>query len=86
MPSERPSPRQGILDAVIAELELLADDVPVVDESGIGSELWEHIAPEIQTEACGKVAGQAVIFTEDRIRKWAGCLVSEVLDVGVGIP
>ncbi|MGB6164963.1 MAG: TIGR02391 family protein [Pseudonocardiaceae bacterium] len=41
-------------------------------------ELWEHIAPEIQTEAWGKVASQAVIFTEDRIRKWAGRPVSEV--------
>lgn len=69
---------QGILDAAIAELELLADDVPVADESGIDPELWEDISPEIQTEAWGKVASQAVIFTEDRIRKWAGRPVGEV--------
>lgn len=69
---------QGTLDAAIAELDLLADDVPVADESGIDPELWEHIAPEIQAEAWGKVASQAVIFTEDRIRKWAGRPASEV--------
>ena len=69
---------QGILDAAIAEIELLADEVPVVDESGVDAELWEHIAPEVQAEAWGKVASQAVIFTEDRIRKWAGRPVGEV--------
>lgn len=69
---------QGIIDAAIAELELLAEEVPVADESGIDAELWEHIAPEVAAEAWGKVASQAVIFTEDRIRKWAGRPVSEV--------
>lgn len=69
---------QGILDAAIAEIELLADEVPVADESGIDAELWEHIAPEVQAEAWGKVASQAVIFTEDRIRKWGGRPVGEV--------
>jgi hypothetical protein len=69
---------QGILDAAIAEIELLADEVPVADESGVDAELWEHIAPEVQAEAWGKVASQAVIFTEDRIRKWAGRPVGEV--------
>jgi hypothetical protein len=77
---------QGTLDAAIAELELLADDVPVADESGIDPELWEHIAPEIQAEAWGKVASQAVIFTEDRIRKWAGRPANEVgKDLAVAI-
>lgn len=69
---------QGILDAAIAEIELLADEVPVADESGVDAELWEHIAPEVQAEAWGKVASQAVIFTEDRVRKWAGRPVGEV--------
>lgn len=69
---------QGILDAAIAELELLADDAPVADEAGIDAELWEHIAPEVQAGAWGKVASQTVIFTEDRIRRWAGRPVIEV--------
>ncbi len=36
------------------------------------------VAPEIAAEAWGKVASQAVIFTEDRVRKWAGRPVGEV--------
>ena len=63
---------QGILDAAIAEIELLADDVPVADESGVDAELWEHIAPEVASESWTKVASQVALFTEDRIRKWAG--------------
>jgi hypothetical protein len=77
---------QGALDAAIAELELLAEELPVADESGIDAELWAHVAPEIQAEAWDKVASQAVIFTEDRIRKWAGRPVGEVgKDLAVAI-
>ncbi len=69
---------QGLLDAAVAELEMLGDGIPVADEAGIDSELFEHIAPELRAEAWGKVASQAAIFTEDRIRKWAGRPVGEV--------
>ena len=69
---------QGLLDAAIAELKMLRDEMPVADQAGIDPELWEHIAPELQAEAWGKVASQAAIFTEDRIRKWAGRPVDEV--------
>jgi hypothetical protein len=69
---------QGILDAAIAEIELLAEEGPAADESGIDAELWEHVAPEIRSEAWGKAAREAVIFTEDRIRRWAGRPVTEV--------
>jgi hypothetical protein len=69
---------QGILDAAVAEIELLAEEGPVADESGIDGELWEHVAPEIRSEAWGKAAREAVIFTEDRIRRWAGRPVTEV--------
>lgn len=69
---------QGILDAAVAELELLADEVPVADAAGVDAELWEHIAPEVGAQAWGKVASQAAIFTEDRVRKWAGRPVGEV--------
>ena len=40
--------------------------------------MWEHVAPEIRSEDWGKVARGAVIFTEDRIRKWAGRPADEV--------
>ena len=62
---------QGVIDAAITEMDLLADEVPAADESGVDAELG-GLAPEVPAEAWGKVASQAVIFTEDRIRKWAG--------------
>jgi len=68
----------GLLDAAMAEVELLAEDGPIADETGIDLELWEHVAPEVQSESWGKVASQAVIFTEDRIRKWTARPNSEV--------
>jgi hypothetical protein len=69
---------QGILDAAIAEIEMLAEEGPAADEPGVDTELWEHVAPEIRSEAWGKAAREAVIFTEDRIRRWAGRLATEV--------
>jgi hypothetical protein len=53
---------QGVIDAAIAEVELLAGDAPVADEAGVDAELWEYVAPEIHAEAWGKTASQAVIF------------------------
>ena len=77
---------QGILDAAVAEIELLAEEGPVADEAGIDHELWEHVAPEVRSEAWGKAAREAVIFTEDRIRRWAGRPVTEVgKDLAVAI-
>ncbi|WP_082280132.1 TIGR02391 family protein [Mycobacterium colombiense] len=68
----------GTLEAAIAELELLSEELPAADESGIDHELWAHVAPEVQAQDWGKVATGAVIFTEDRIRKWAGRPTGEV--------
>jgi hypothetical protein len=77
---------RGVLSAAIAEVGLLGNDAPVADESGIDAELWEHVAPEIRAEAWGKVATGAVIFTEDRIRKWSGRPPGEVSkDLAVAI-
>lgn len=81
---------QGLLDAAVAEIELLAEEGPVADEAGIDAgidhELWEHVAPEVRSQAWGKAAREAVIFTEDRIRRWAGRPVTEVgKDLAVAI-
>ena len=77
---------QGLLDAAVAEIELLAEEGPVADEAGIDHELWEHVAPEVRSQAWGKAAREAVIFTEDRIRRWAGRPVTEVgKDLAVAI-
>lgn len=70
----------GIIDAAIYEVGMRDDEVPVADESGIDGELWEHVAPEIRSEAWGKAARGAVVFTEDRIRRWAGRPTHEVSD------
>lgn len=69
---------QGLIDAAISELSTLEQDVALADEAGIDPELWAHVAPEVQAEAWGKVASQTAIFTEDRIRKWAGRPDSEI--------
>jgi Protein of unknown function (Hypoth_ymh) len=69
---------RGVFSAAIAEVGLLGDDTPIADESGVDAELWKHVAPEIRIEDWGKVARGAVIFAEDRIRKWAGRPAEEV--------
>mgnify|MGYP000574856442 CR=1 FL=1 len=77
---------QGILDAAVTEIEMLSEEGPVSDEAGVDHELWEHVAPEVRSEAWGKAAREAVIFTEDRIRRWAGRPVAEVgKDLAVAI-
>lgn len=76
----------GMFEAAIAELQMLADEVPIADEEGVDPELWERVAPETQAEAWDKVALNAVVFTEDRIRKWAGRPPGEVgKDLAVAI-
>ena len=68
----------GLLSAATALLRDRIEDNAAPDESGVDAELWAHIAPEVSAEAWGKVTSQAVIFTEDRLRKWAGRPVGEV--------
>jgi hypothetical protein len=68
----------GILDAAVAEIDLLIEEGPVIDDSSFDSELWDYVAPEVHAQSWGKAAAQAVIFTEDRIRKWAGRPIGEV--------
>jgi hypothetical protein len=68
----------GFIESAIYDIEFLRDNIEVAANIGIDPELWEHVASEVQQEAWGKVSSQAAIFTEDRIRKWAGRPVSEV--------
>lgn len=69
---------QGLLEAAQHELTVLADQISAADEMGFDSELWAHISAEITAGAWSKVAGQAALFTEDRIRKWAARPLTEV--------
>nr|WP_237112357.1 hypothetical protein [Mycobacteroides abscessus] len=61
---------QGLLDAAVAEIELLAEEGPVADEAGIDHELWEHVAPEVRSQAWGKLLGKP--SSSPRIESGAG--------------
>lgn len=69
---------QGLLDAAVFELRQLRETVGPLDEGGFDPELWEHVGSHLEDEEWGKVASQAAIFTEDRIRRWAGRPADEV--------
>jgi hypothetical protein len=67
----------GLFDAAIFELEHLSA-MAASDTAGFDPELWEHVGGDALAEEWGKVASQTSIFTEDRIRKWAGRSPEEV--------
>ena len=69
---------QGLLDAALVELDNAGTASEVADEVGYDDELWAHVAGQVQTEEWGKVASLTAVFTEDRVRKWAGRPVTEV--------
>jgi hypothetical protein len=60
----------GVLRTAIYELEELADSTE--DASGYDDELWQHVAEVVVGGRWDTVASQAVIFLEDRLRKWSG--------------
>jgi len=68
----------GLFDAAIFELEHLSAMSDAGDAAGFDPELWEHVSSDALGEEWGKVASQTSIFTEDRIRKWAGRPPEEV--------
>jgi hypothetical protein len=62
----------GHIEAAVFELGLLqAGDEPV-DEHVYDPDLWKHVKVHVEDEDWGKVASQAAIFVEDRVRAWAG--------------
>jgi hypothetical protein len=70
---------QGLISASIQELEDFGGDADAVtDDGNIDPELWEHVRPVVEMKEWGKVARESSIFTEDRIRRWAGRPQSEV--------
>lgn len=69
---------QGLIDAAIFELEQFATPDDAIFDAGIDPELWAHVRDHVAAEEWGKLASQTAIFTEDRIRNWAGRPVSEV--------
>jgi Protein of unknown function (Hypoth_ymh) len=59
-------------------MEQLQRSAGVAEDAGFDPELWDHVKGHVIAEEWGKVASQTAIFTEDRIRTWAGRPVQEV--------
>ncbi|MEH0933109.1 TIGR02391 family protein [Micromonospora sp. CPCC 205558] len=68
----------GLVDAAIFELEHLAAVTDVVADAGFDPELWAYVGGHVVAEEWATVASQTAIFTEDRIRKWAGRKAEEI--------
>lgn len=62
----------GLIDAAIYQMELQNDGVDLLDESSFDAELWAHVANLVADQDWPKVAAQAAIFVEDRLKRWAG--------------
>lgn len=61
----------GIVRTAVYELEELADGQET-DDAAYDPELWEHVSEVVTYERWETVVSQAVIFLEDRLRKWSG--------------
>lgn len=59
----------AILEAAVYELELSVDDE--TDSGAWDVELWQHVRHNVEEERWDQVASAAVIFLEDKIRRWA---------------
>lgn len=68
----------GLLEAAGFELHLGEQALNEAVDHGFDPELWAFVQPDVIAEAWGKVVSQAGIFTEDRIRRWAGRPANEV--------
>lgn len=61
----------GLIDAAVYELELSNRDTaprPLDYDEG----LWQHVKHSVEEERWQQVASQAVIYVEDKVRRWAG--------------
>jgi hypothetical protein len=75
----------AILKAAIYEMEELGGEEAIAAEA-FDHELWEHIRGLVQDEDWMKVASEACIFAESKIRDWTGqseALVGEKLMTAV---
>lgn len=63
---------EGYLDAAIAELDIRTDGGRIFDAVGVDPDLWDFLQADIEGEHWGRAATQAMLFVEDRIRRWSG--------------
>lgn len=60
----------ALLDAAIYELEL--DFASNQETSNFDPGLWDHVKHSVEEERWSQVASAAVIYVEDKVRRWAG--------------
>ncbi|MGF0310978.1 TIGR02391 family protein [Rhodococcus sp. IEGM1428] len=58
-------------ESAIYALELGLEIDEPLDESSFDSELWAHVRALVEDGDWGKVATQAAVFTEDKVRRWS---------------
>lgn len=63
-------------------LELAAETDEPVDESSFDPELWIYVCGLVESGDWGKVAAQAAVFTEDKVRRWSA---QDASSVGKGL-
>jgi hypothetical protein len=61
-----------IIDALRWELDRLAPATDPFADATIDPELWEHVRGLVEAKDWEKVAREAAVFVEDRLRNWAG--------------
>jgi hypothetical protein len=61
----------GLIDAAVYELELSTDDTALHD-SAYDLGLWQHVRHSVEEERWSSVSSGAVIYVEDKIRRWSG--------------
>lgn len=61
----------GLIEAAIYELQLSVG-ATAVEGGSYDSGLWDHVKHSISEERWEQVASAAVIYVEDKVRRWAG--------------
>ena len=64
----------SIVEAAVFELDLLAGEPEqgAVPASYFDQGLWNHVKHNVDEERWDQVASSAVIYTEDKVRRWSG--------------
>jgi hypothetical protein len=61
----------ALIEAAIYELELSLG-APAVEGGSYDTGLWDHVKHSVEEERWEQVASAAVIYLEDKVRRWAG--------------
>ena len=61
----------ALIDAAIYELDL-SIGAPAVEGGSYDAGLWDHVKHSVEEERWEQVASAAVIYVEDKVRRWSG--------------